>query len=449
MATTTHKNTFEFRMSKKVAELAQVVHLLFTRNHEKEIEMEALKQSYEYEIEFVIQDAKNRINKLETSIAELNKRTSEDIENLRKEHEQQLASKENDWRQRMSVAEKSLEEEKRECQKLSDMLLNAQRDIETLRQRLEEQLGANRDKNGKRDKEVDALRLRVLTVERNLLDAQNESQSCIGELTKKKEKLEKELQQMQVALDGSNKSRDQHQSRCKQLENEIKTMKIQFNKKLTEMANNGHHRSVKTREDDESSDEVERLRRELQKYRLELTNRDFNFNRMFTDKQPVLLDQRAGQPRKKSSALNLSNGSGFIPHLISPQGALQSNFLPQTFHKDRQVVKSNVFDSADPENQPDFRTLNISNDEVILDNSQEHANSGTYGQPFTLEQILPNEKGRSLKDTKTLSNVHDKTIEKEERPNSLPSISSSTAPRRLSVQLTKPKPLERSFLSGK
>lgn len=176
MATPTHKNSFEFRMSKKVAELAQVVHLLFTRNHEKEIEMEALKQSYEYEIEFVIDDAKNRINKLETTIAELNKRACVDVENLKKEHEHQLASKENDWRQKMSVSEKSLDEEKRECQKLRDMLLNAQRDIETLRQRLDEQLGANRDKNGKKDKDMDALRLRVLTVERNLLDAQTESQ---------------------------------------------------------------------------------------------------------------------------------------------------------------------------------------------------------------------------------------------------------------------------------
>lgn len=235
-------------------------------------------------------------------------------------------------------------------------------------------------------------------------------QSCIAELNKKKEKLEKELQQMQVVLDGSNKSRDQHQSRCKQLENEIKTMKIQFNKKLTEMPSNGHHRSVKTRDDDESSDELERLRRELQKYRLELTNRDFNFNRMFTDKQPVLLDQRVGQPRKKSSALSLSNGSGFIPHLVSPQGDLQSHFLPQTFHKDRTLVKSNVFDSGNSTIQSDFRALSISNDEIILDKSQEHTHS-VHGQPFTLEQILLNEKGRALKEPKTLSNLHDKAIE--------------------------------------
>mgnify|MGYP001794144223 CR=1 FL=1 len=31
------KKNFEYRMSKKVAELTQVVHLLFTKNHEREV----------------------------------------------------------------------------------------------------------------------------------------------------------------------------------------------------------------------------------------------------------------------------------------------------------------------------------------------------------------------------------------------------------------------------
>ena len=47
------KKTFDFRMSKKVAELTQVVHMLFTRNHEKEVEIEAMKDAYEYEIQLV------------------------------------------------------------------------------------------------------------------------------------------------------------------------------------------------------------------------------------------------------------------------------------------------------------------------------------------------------------------------------------------------------------
>lgn len=41
--------------------------------------------------------------------------------------------------------------------------------------------------------------------------------------------------------------------------------------------------------------EIEHLRREVHKYRMELSNRDLNFNRMFTDKQPIVIDPRAGK----------------------------------------------------------------------------------------------------------------------------------------------------------
>ena len=59
------KRSFEFRMCKKVAELTQVVHMLFTRNHEKEVEMEALRQAYEMEISEILVDARRRIAELE------------------------------------------------------------------------------------------------------------------------------------------------------------------------------------------------------------------------------------------------------------------------------------------------------------------------------------------------------------------------------------------------
>ena len=71
MAQPQNKRSFEFRMSKKVAELTQVVHMLFTRNHEKEVEIEAIKDSYEHEIELVIDDAKNKIRHLEVKVQEL------------------------------------------------------------------------------------------------------------------------------------------------------------------------------------------------------------------------------------------------------------------------------------------------------------------------------------------------------------------------------------------
>ena len=55
----------------------------------------------------------------------------------------------------------------------------------------------------------------------------------------------------------------------------------------------------------DTSEELERLRREVRKYRMELSNREGNFNRMFTDSVPVRVDQRvAGNAfnRTKSDA---------------------------------------------------------------------------------------------------------------------------------------------------
>lgn len=56
-------------------------------------------------------------------------------------------------------------------------------------------------------------------------------------------------------------------------------------------------------------DELERLRREVQRYRLELSNREMSFNRMFTDHKPVIVDAKG---RKTSSNLvhdNVSSNS--------------------------------------------------------------------------------------------------------------------------------------------
>ena len=38
-----------------------------------------------------------------------------------------------------------------------------------------------------------------------------------------------------------------------------------------------------------------KLKKEVEKYRMELRNREGNFNRMFTEKQPIFVDKRAGK----------------------------------------------------------------------------------------------------------------------------------------------------------
>lgn len=77
------RKTFEFRMCKKVAELTQVVHMLFTRNHEKEMEMEALKAAYEEEIERVLKDARKRLSGADQAVESANGRAGEQAEKVR------------------------------------------------------------------------------------------------------------------------------------------------------------------------------------------------------------------------------------------------------------------------------------------------------------------------------------------------------------------------------
>ena len=61
------------RLSRKIAELTMVVHLLFTRNHEREIEIEAWKTAYENEISVIQKDLKSRMGWLEGQLNDLEK----------------------------------------------------------------------------------------------------------------------------------------------------------------------------------------------------------------------------------------------------------------------------------------------------------------------------------------------------------------------------------------
>ena len=61
----------------------------------------------------------------------------------------------------------------------------------------------------------------------------------------------------------------------------------------------------------------------MQRYRLELTNRESNFNRMFTDHQPVIVE---GKGRKPSSSLHesVSVNTLFFQFALSKKATKQS-----------------------------------------------------------------------------------------------------------------------------
>ena len=231
------KRSFEFRMSKKVAELTQVVHMLFTRNHEKEVEIEALKEAYEFEISEVIADARSRISTLEKQREEDMKQQAGDTERIRKLLEGEFQNKEQEWKKRLEESERLLQEERTECQNLRDMLIRAQRDIENLRHGVSQQITSQADEVTRREREIDRLKKHIANLEQSLKDCGKESGELIKELEKNNESLERELRQVHGALDESHRTRDQLLMRNKQLEADMKALKRDFNRKVAEVVN--------------------------------------------------------------------------------------------------------------------------------------------------------------------------------------------------------------------
>lgn len=238
------KRTLEFRMSKKVAELTQVVHMLFTRNHEKEVEIDALKDSYEHEITKVTADAKSRISKLETKVAELERKLERErnrqSEVIKEVVAQESSSKEDEWKRKLVVAEKALNDEKLETQNLRDLLINAQKDIEKLRQKVDEQLHSKTDEIQRRDAEIANLKRQVAELERTLKTKQLSENETIKKLEKQNEKLEKECLDLQELLDETYKEKEALLAKVKQLESELKALKKDFQKKVSDVVQQNH-----------------------------------------------------------------------------------------------------------------------------------------------------------------------------------------------------------------
>jgi len=57
----TKSKSFDLKMSKKVAELTQVVHMLFMRNHEREVEVQLTKDLYNLELDRLHKKYQNQV----------------------------------------------------------------------------------------------------------------------------------------------------------------------------------------------------------------------------------------------------------------------------------------------------------------------------------------------------------------------------------------------------
>lgn len=309
------KKTFEFRMSKKVSELTQVVHMLFTRNHEKEVEIEAMKEAFEYEILLVQEDAQNRIDNLETKRLELelelDRERKAGQDRLKSALKNEADSREEEWKAKLIASEKNLLEEKSECQNLRDLLINAQRDIEKLRQGVADQLASKNEEILRKNQELDKLRKLVANLEKTQVETETHYKEIIRDLEKTNEKLEKELQQLQALLEETHRNKMKLEEKNAKLETDLKNLRKDFSRKVAEVVASQkmqHHQQLQQVQSHQQpstrlspgaftdyNDELEKLRREVQRYRMELSNRDSNFNRVFSTQQPLTVDPRAGK----------------------------------------------------------------------------------------------------------------------------------------------------------
>ncbi|XP_033749683.1 protein FAM184A-like isoform X4 [Pecten maximus] len=329
MATIDKKKTFDFRMSKKVAELTQVVHMLFTRNHEKEVEIEAIKDAYEFELSLVLEDAEGRIASLDQKRKDLeallDKERLAGRERVKEAIQEQADAREEQWKQQIQVLEKQLSEEKSDSQNLRDLLINAQKDIEKLREGVAEQLKIKNEEIQSKNRELERLRRLLAELEKSSSDKEVQYQEAIKELERTNEKLERELAQLQALLEETHRNKIQLEAKNVKLETDLKNLKKDFGRKVAEVVatqqrqqnqqqNNlppprsatnftdkncsKNHQKIQmpsTPKDKDYNDEVEKLRKEVQRYRMELSNRDGNFNRMFSNSQPMVVDPRAGK----------------------------------------------------------------------------------------------------------------------------------------------------------
>lgn len=258
-------------MSKKVAELTQVVHILFSRHHEKEVEIEALKDAYEYEIELVQQDARGIIEKLQEQLAAAHQQM--DLAS------QQALNSDADVKTKMRELERRLVEEKQECQKLRDLLIGSERNLERIRGGTDGEIAKAKHELMNARKEIEIQKAIVVKCQQDkeaALKANVEEQQ-------KGEELEKELTKIKQKLDQSNKNNDDLLTRNKKLDSELRSLRASKTKTEVSKA-----RANAT----DIEEELERLKREVQRYRMEISNRENTYNRVFSDKRPVVVDRQ-------------------------------------------------------------------------------------------------------------------------------------------------------------
>lgn len=366
------------KLSRKIAELTMVIHLLFTRNHERELEMEALKTAYEHEISVILEEVKGKISWLEGQLDELEKlRVLLDLKNKENEKDKQqikdLQNKEAELAAHLEHKDQLITLAEKQIVELKDQLLDKLKaddyqvallsnELETVKKdntNLKEKLKAKVDKIKKCQNQVENLQTKVKSLEEELCDAlekkqrledsvnglQGDWQDEIDNLSHRIAEYTKQQQEDQLRMERLEWKNKKLSQQAKDLEDDKRQLELKIQQYIDERNKKKEVKRLSrpkgspevpwTTPAFDRDDELERLRREVQRYRLELSNRESSFNRMFTDHQPVIVD---GKARKTSGLVpdtsfpNLSGARKRNPHLPALGEQRISNSAHPEFH---------------------------------------------------------------------------------------------------------------------
>ncbi|XP_071846096.1 uncharacterized protein [Apostichopus japonicus] len=356
---TTIKRSFDYKMCKKVAELTQVVHMLFTKSHEKDLELDLTRKAYEEEITNVVKDGESRIKKMELSLAEQKRRNDIKCSQITLQHEKKLESCMKEYTSKISDLDKEISSLTKQIVSLREELktynlsnvkpksddnntsCNVRRasvkltpvdNVESntnvningntsnnsnTKQVVEEKHGANSKSSEGYLKQISELEditrgkdLKIQNLQQLQSTAEEETlklRDRLLEVELKKEDIVKKFME-------SEKFRTNQQERIKVLEKELKgqqkeIQKLQSRPRTRSRQSSSPVLSASTenipKSSVETSYEMDRLKKEIERYRLELSNREGNFNRMFTSTNPVRVDTSLrglslGMTRQKS-----------------------------------------------------------------------------------------------------------------------------------------------------
>lgn len=227
------------KLSRKIAELTMVIHLLFTRNHEREVEIEAVKTAYEYEIDVIRKEAQGKMSWLEGQLDELekfrvllnlkatendkDKQQIKELQNKEAELHETLGHKD----QLLALAEKQIVELREQLMgklKADDeqigMLSTELESAKMENSFLKEKLKAKTDKMKKSERQIDSLQSKVRTLEEELFDILEQKRKLENSVNGLESDWQDEIDNLSHRIKEYTKQQQEDQLRAEKLEME-------------------------------------------------------------------------------------------------------------------------------------------------------------------------------------------------------------------------------------